>query len=84
MSWQVLITSTFYSIKNDGILSLPKSPHDFADLKSTLDLLFCYQHFILELGHEAQSALQKRQDLNQICEATDVSDEIEAYQQHNI
>ncbi|KAG0167988.1 hypothetical protein DFQ30_005419 [Apophysomyces sp. BC1015] len=73
-----------YFGKKIGILTLPKSPKDFIEFKTTLDFLFAYQYSMLNLAVEAQSAMEKRQELDQICEIINIQDETETCPRHNI
>ncbi|CDH52791.1 hypothetical protein RO3G_11958 [Lichtheimia corymbifera JMRC:FSU:9682] len=67
-----------------GILRLRKAPKDFVEFKATSNLLFAYQHNILNIAIEAQSAMDIRQDLDRLCELIDTQDEVDSCPRHNI
>ncbi|KAF7730091.1 hypothetical protein EC973_003037 [Apophysomyces ossiformis] len=56
-----------------GVLLLPKSVKDLHTFIVTLDILFCYKHFIISLGEEALSAWNRRQNMDILREVIDVS-----------
>ncbi|KAF7729669.1 hypothetical protein EC973_004042 [Apophysomyces ossiformis] len=72
-----------YFAKKLGVLALPTSSGEFKGFQSTLNLLFCYQHFILNQGMDAHAALQRRKNMDNICEIIDISSTSETLSQHH-
>ncbi|RCI00567.1 hypothetical protein CU097_015269 [Rhizopus azygosporus] len=56
------------------IVIIPESTADLAQFETTLDLLFCYFHFIVSRGQEAQASLNQRKNLDRLCFLYDTTD----------
>ncbi|ORY89884.1 hypothetical protein BCR43DRAFT_499644 [Syncephalastrum racemosum] len=68
------VDGIFYA-RQVGLIMLPKSRSTFVDLIKTLDLLFAFETFAVNLGQEAQAALERRESLDNICEVVNVAHE---------
>lgn len=77
------IEDIFYA-KQVGIMMLPKSRSTFTNLIETMDLLFAFEAFMINLGHEAQAALEHRESLDNICEVANVFQKFNPSPVHDI
>ncbi|CAO3673796.1 unnamed protein product [Rhizopus stolonifer] len=78
------INDIYYAQKID-IIIMPKSTADLAQFETTLDLLFCYHHFIINKGQEAQVSLSQRKNLDRLCFIYDNTDSsLGTFSQHDI
>lgn len=69
----IYINDAYYAEKID-IVIIPESTADLAQFETTLDLLFCYFHFIVSRGQEAQASLNQRKNLDRLCFLYDTTD----------
>ncbi|KAG0166548.1 hypothetical protein DFQ29_000934 [Apophysomyces sp. BC1021] len=77
------IEGIFYA-RQVGLITLPKSRSNFIQLTETLDLLFAFETFIVNLGQEAQAAMEYRESLDNICEVANVRQECIPSPHHDI
>ncbi|KAL1928037.1 hypothetical protein VTP01DRAFT_3442 [Rhizomucor pusillus] len=77
------IDGIFYA-RQVGLIMLPKSRSTFVDLLETLDLLFAFESFMVDLGQEAQAAMERRESLDNICEVANVIQETVPSIDHDI
>ncbi|CAO3618871.1 unnamed protein product [Mucor hiemalis] len=77
------IEDIFYA-KQVGIMMLPKSRSTFTNLIETMDLLFAFEAFMINLGHEARAALEHRESLDNICEVANVFQKFNPSPVHDI